>query len=186
MVPGHPVDAGDDPRDPEHADDPRVAGVVAAEVFSDLRTVARERAPFVLRDNVIERAFTIAEERGQFKIDVVDVSAAARRITRPVLLIHGADDSDTTPDHSRRVYDALAGPKDRADRSFEAARTAGESASSTRCVPVTAIALSRLAPITAPSPPRPACRDAWLMVAYRTRRSPAGPIDIDWYCIPHP
>jgi pimeloyl-ACP methyl ester carboxylesterase len=95
----------------EAADDPRVSGVVAAEVFSDLKTVARERAPFVLSDNVIKRAFTIAEERGQFKVDFVDVTAAARRITRPVLLVHGADDSDTGPDHSRRVYDALAGPK---------------------------------------------------------------------------
>ena len=95
----------------EAADDPRVAGVVAAEVFSDLRTVARERAPFVLSDSVINRAFTIAEERGQFRIDAVDVTAAARRMTRPVLLVHGADDSDTRPDHSRRVYEALAGPK---------------------------------------------------------------------------
>ena len=95
----------------EAAGDPRVAGVVAAEVFSDLRRVARERAPFVLSDDVIKRAFTIAEERGRFKIDAVDVTAAARRITRPVLLVHGAEDSDTHPDHSRRVYDALAGPK---------------------------------------------------------------------------
>lgn len=95
----------------EAADDPRVAGVVAAEVFSDLRTVARERAPFVLSDSVIKRALTIAEERGQFRIDVIDVTAAARRMTRPVLLVHGADDSDTRPDHSRRVYEALAGPK---------------------------------------------------------------------------
>jgi pimeloyl-ACP methyl ester carboxylesterase len=73
--------------------------------------VARERAPFVLSDNMLKRAFTIAEERGRFKVDAVDVTAAARRITRPVLLVHGAEDSDTHPDHSRRVYDALAGPK---------------------------------------------------------------------------
>ena len=96
---------------PEAADDPRVAGVVGAEVFSDLKTVARERAPFVLSDNVIKGAFTIAEERGHFRIDAVDVTAAARRMTRPVLLVHGADDSDTKPDHSRRVYDELVGPK---------------------------------------------------------------------------
>ena len=95
----------------EAADDPRVAGVVAAEVFSDLRTVARERAPFVLSDGLIKRAFAIAEERGGFSIDAVDVTASARKMTRPVLLVHGADDSDTSPDHSRRVYDALTGPK---------------------------------------------------------------------------
>jgi pimeloyl-ACP methyl ester carboxylesterase len=95
----------------EAADDQRVVGVVAAEVFSDLRTVARERAPFVLTDGVIARAFAIAQERGAFTIDAVDVTAAARRMTRPVLLIHGAEDRDTAPDHSQRVYAALPGPK---------------------------------------------------------------------------
>ena len=29
----------------------------------------------------------------------------------PVLLIHGADDVETPPDHSRRIYDAVKGPK---------------------------------------------------------------------------
>ena len=95
----------------EAADDARVDAVAAAEVFSDLRTVARERAPFILTDGVIERAFKIAELRGAFTIDTVDVTAAARRMTRPVLLIHGAEDRDTSPDHSRRVYAALAGPR---------------------------------------------------------------------------
>ena len=95
----------------EAADDSRVDGVVAAEVFSDLRTVARERAPFVLTDGVIKRAFEIAQARGAFEIDAVDVTGAARRMTRPVLVIHGADDRDTPPDHSQRVYAALAGPK---------------------------------------------------------------------------
>jgi uncharacterized protein len=35
----------------------------------------------------------------------------ARGIKVPVLLIHGAADSDTPPEHSRRVLAALAGPK---------------------------------------------------------------------------
>ncbi len=95
----------------EAADDTRVVGVVSAEVFSDLRTVARERAPFVLTEGTITRAFEIAQTRGGFEIDAVDVTAAARRMTRPVLLIHGADDRDTPPDHSQRVHAALAGPK---------------------------------------------------------------------------
>jgi alpha-beta hydrolase superfamily lysophospholipase len=30
----------------------------------------------------------------------------------PVLLIHGTDDTDTRPEHSRRVFEALAGPKE--------------------------------------------------------------------------
>ena len=38
-------------------------------------------------------------------------AAAAKQIRVPVLLIHGAADTDTPPDHSRRVHDALEGPK---------------------------------------------------------------------------
>ena len=93
------------------AEDARVDGVVAAEVFSDLRTVARERAPFFLPDRILETAFRIAEQRGRFDIDVVSPAAAARRIRVPVLLIHGARDTETGPEHSQRIYEALAGPK---------------------------------------------------------------------------
>ena len=96
----------------EAADDPRVSGIVAAEVFSDLRTVARERAPFFFTEGAIRRAFAIAEERGRFRIDDVRPVDAARNIHVPVLLIHGAADTDTRPDHSRRVFDALGGPKE--------------------------------------------------------------------------
>jgi pimeloyl-ACP methyl ester carboxylesterase len=96
----------------EAADDSRVGGIVAAEVFSDLATVARERAPRLLTASMIERAFEIAEARGHFRVDEVSPMAAARRITVPVMLIHGAADVDTTPDHSRRVAAALAGPKE--------------------------------------------------------------------------
>jgi len=41
----------------EAAQDPRVTAVVAAETFSDLRTVATERAPFFFTSSIIERAF---------------------------------------------------------------------------------------------------------------------------------
>lgn len=96
----------------EAADDDRVIGIVAAEVFSDLRTVARERAPWFLTDTIIRKAFAIAEDRGHFRIDGVSPVEAARRIHVPVLLIHGLQDTDTPADHSRRVMEALAGPKD--------------------------------------------------------------------------
>lgn len=36
---------------------------------------------------------------------------AARTIRAPVLLIHGSLDHDTPPEHSRRVFGALHGPK---------------------------------------------------------------------------
>jgi dipeptidyl aminopeptidase/acylaminoacyl peptidase len=36
---------------------------------------------------------------------------AAARIKAPVLLIHGDRDRETPPAHSRRVFEALTGPK---------------------------------------------------------------------------
>jgi len=93
------------------ADDPRVSAVVAAEAFSDLRAVATERAPFVFTHGAIARAFDLVEQQGHFKVDDASPLQAAATITAPVLLIHGAADVDTRPDHSKRIYAALHGPK---------------------------------------------------------------------------
>jgi len=95
----------------EAAIDSRVIAVIAAETFSDLRTVATERAPFFFTPGAIGRAFQLAEQQGHFDVDAVSPVIAAAHITVPVLLIHGAADVDTAPDHSRRVLAALAGPK---------------------------------------------------------------------------
>jgi pimeloyl-ACP methyl ester carboxylesterase len=95
----------------EAADDPRVTAIVAAEIFSDLRTVATHRAPFVFTSNAIDRAFRLAERQGNFSVDAVSPAAEAARIRVPVLLIHGAEDTDTPPAHSQRIFAALAGPK---------------------------------------------------------------------------
>ncbi len=62
-------------------------------------------------------------------------------------------------------YFAVAGPNERARRSRAAASTASGSAGATLVAARTATALSRLAPSTAPSPPRPACRPSWEIVA---------------------
>jgi pimeloyl-ACP methyl ester carboxylesterase len=95
----------------EAALDARVTAVVAAETFSDLRTVATERAPFFFTRAAIARAFQLAEQQGHFDVDDASAVVAAAKVKIPVLLIHGAADSDTPPDHSRRVLAALAGPK---------------------------------------------------------------------------
>lgn len=95
----------------EAATDPRVRAVVAAESFSDLRTIATERAPFFFTSALIEKAFALAEQQAHFDVDAVSPVEAARAITIPVLLVHGASDTDTRPDHSRRILAALAGPK---------------------------------------------------------------------------
>ena len=89
----------------------RVTGVVAAEVFSDLETIARDRAPQFIPNWIIRRAFRKAEERASFKAADVSPVRAAKSITVPVLLVHGTADTATPPDHSQRVLAALAGPK---------------------------------------------------------------------------
>jgi pimeloyl-ACP methyl ester carboxylesterase len=91
--------------------DRRVDAVIAAETFSDLRTVAVERAPRVLTRAMIEKAFAAAERQGHFDVDAVSPVRAAADVTVPVLLVHGARDVDTRPEHSERVFAALAGPK---------------------------------------------------------------------------
>lgn len=92
------------------ADDERVAGVVAVESFSDLRTVAGERA-FYLPASIVERAFRYAEEKGAFQASRVSPVTAAARIEVPVFVIHGTADDATSPAHSERIYAALTGPK---------------------------------------------------------------------------
>ena len=91
----------------EASDDLRVRAVVAAETFSDLRTVASERAPFFFTSGIIDRAFHLAEREGHFEVDRVSPEQAAARLLSPVLLVHGAEDTDTPPTHSQRVFAAL-------------------------------------------------------------------------------
>lgn len=79
--------------------EPRITAVVAAEVFSDLRTIATERAPVLLPGFMIARAFRLAEKRGGFVVDAVNPVDAAKTLRIPVLLIHGEADGETTPDH---------------------------------------------------------------------------------------
>ena len=93
------------------ARDERVSAVVAAETFSDLRTIATERAPFVFTSGFVDRALALAEEIGKFRVDAVSPALAAGSIASPVLVIHGAADVETRPDHARRVFTSLAGPK---------------------------------------------------------------------------
>lgn len=91
--------------------DRRISAVIAVESFSDLRTVATQRAPFFFTAGTLASAFRRAEDQGHFPIDAVSPALAAREITVPVLLVHGACDTATPPDHSRRILGALAGPK---------------------------------------------------------------------------
>lgn len=93
------------------SEEPRISAIVAAESFSDLRTVVTERAPFFFNSGSIEKSIRLAERKGDFKIDEISPEHSAKRIRVPVLLIHGAADKDTRPEHSRRILEALDGPK---------------------------------------------------------------------------
>jgi pimeloyl-ACP methyl ester carboxylesterase len=91
--------------------DTRIALAVAVSPVSDLRTAARERAPFFASQGNVDEAFRIAEAEAHFRADDVSAVAAAAHVTAPTLLIHGAKDTETPPAHSDRIYRALAGPK---------------------------------------------------------------------------
>jgi uncharacterized protein len=95
----------------EAAEDRRVSAVVAVSTYSDLRTVARERAPFFASRGNIDDAFALAEASAKFRVDDVSPMAAAAHITAPTLLIHGDHDDETPPAHSSRVFAALHEPK---------------------------------------------------------------------------
>jgi pimeloyl-ACP methyl ester carboxylesterase len=95
------------------AEDERIVAVVAVATISDLRTAAFERAPFIASKDNVEKALALAEAGGRFKVDEVSPVAAAARIRCPVMVIHGAADGETPPDHSRRVFQALQGSNNR-------------------------------------------------------------------------
>jgi pimeloyl-ACP methyl ester carboxylesterase len=96
----------------EAPEDHRVVAVVAAASFSDLATVARERVRWVATDGQVEDALALAEREGAFQVAAVSPVLAAARIRVPVLLVHGEDDGQTSVAHSRRIFTALAGPKE--------------------------------------------------------------------------
>jgi pimeloyl-ACP methyl ester carboxylesterase len=92
--------------------DPRIAGVIAQSPFADLRSTVYERKPAFLTRAKAEAALALAARQGRFEIDDASVLRAAPTIRVPVLLIHGGADRDTSPAHSRRIFDALTGPKE--------------------------------------------------------------------------
>lgn len=93
------------------SNDKRIATVIAAETFSDLETIARERTPSLLQGASYAKAVENAEIEGKFILSEVSPLKAAGNIRVPVMIIHGEKDVATPPWHSRKVYDALQGPK---------------------------------------------------------------------------
>lgn len=93
------------------AEDARVSAVLAAETFSDLESIARDRSPWIIRVGSFGRAIHSAERQARFVVADVSPVRAATRIAVPVFMVHGDADRDTRPEHSQRVFDALHGPR---------------------------------------------------------------------------
>lgn len=89
--------------------DKRIAAVVAAAPFSDLRTIIGDRAPALESRADLDEAIRIAEARAHFRVDDASPVAAAPHIRAPVLLLHGSRDTSIRPVHSRRIFEALPG-----------------------------------------------------------------------------
>lgn len=91
--------------------DARVVAVVAASPFSDLPSIVRERARWLLLPpSYVDAALARAGELGRFRPGEASPVALAPRLRVPVLLLHGAEDRKTPPVHSRRIAAALATP----------------------------------------------------------------------------
>lgn len=90
--------------------DARIVAVIAQSPFASLRRIASERAPFFASDRNVEEAFRLAEQASGMRVDDVSAEKAAAQISVPVLLIHGADDAETSCEHSRAIDRALRGP----------------------------------------------------------------------------
>lgn len=92
--------------------EPRIAGVVAAASFADLRTLLNEKTPFFFDEKTKAATLSTAEAQAGFDLDAVSPEKAAARITAPVLLVHGTNDTFIPIQHSLRIFAALTGPKE--------------------------------------------------------------------------
>jgi pimeloyl-ACP methyl ester carboxylesterase len=85
-------------------DEPRVRGVIAMAPFSTLWLASYERKPYVMSDYTFRASVRRAEEIAQFRVDDVAPAEAVKRLSVPLLLIHGEKDDETPPAHSQRIY----------------------------------------------------------------------------------
>lgn len=92
--------------------DPRIVAVIAQSPFSDLRSIVHDRKPVLFTGGKADAALALAETKAAFRADDASVLRAAPAIRIPVLLIHGAADRETSPEHSRRIHAALTGSKE--------------------------------------------------------------------------
>ncbi|MBI5464600.1 MAG: alpha/beta fold hydrolase [Ignavibacteriales bacterium] len=94
--------------------EPRVAGVVAEASFTDLRTIFVDyqrrivKLPWHFLRNV---AMTRSQRIANFKGRLVSPLEDLKRITVPLLFIHGTKDSFIKPEYSQELFEAAKEPK---------------------------------------------------------------------------
>jgi dipeptidyl aminopeptidase/acylaminoacyl peptidase len=98
------------------AEDHRVRAVCADSAFSDPLGVLADGVERVLRipGAVLTApvAAVVARRTGARLSDFEPLTSVARISPRPLLLIHGDQDTAVTPRHARRLYDAAGEPKE--------------------------------------------------------------------------
>jgi alpha-beta hydrolase superfamily lysophospholipase len=99
--------------------EPRIAGVVAESSFSDLREVSYDYAGLRISSWLGKTIFRPAafigmsnvEEEGGFKAKEISPEKAVAARPFPILLICGTRDHTIPCRHSKRIFEAAAGPK---------------------------------------------------------------------------
>lgn len=95
----------------------RVRAVWTDSSFTSLSKITMDRLRFWTRmpeSSLVPvqwAALQLAERRGRFKARDVDPCALAAKVSCPVYVVHGEADIFTNVEHSRRIFEALAGPE---------------------------------------------------------------------------
>jgi hypothetical protein len=97
------------------ASDDRIAAIVAEASFTNLRTIMVDyqkriiKLPWHFLRNV---AMSQSQAIAKFKAREVSPIESVRRVHKPILFIHGMDDSRIKTDYSKALYDSANEPKE--------------------------------------------------------------------------
>jgi len=94
--------------------EPRCKGVMAMAPYKDARSITLRAIALIAMTMSSDEFEAVLARAGQIaKFDPAEASsvAAARKLTCPILLVHGLLDTTVPADHSKAIYDAAGEPK---------------------------------------------------------------------------
>lgn len=92
--------------------DERCKGVVAVSPYQDFRHASRMWVgPALLNNEEFNKMIETCGKMGQFDPDAASAVEAAKKLTCPLLVIHGLLDFSVPIEHSRAIYESAGGPK---------------------------------------------------------------------------